>query len=198
MLELLGLVLPILRQFDPALHAHIEAAGMQAHFALSWFITWFSYNLTELQDAARLFDLFLASHPIMPIYAAVAILVVHPSACCDNSHDLTGASRGCSSVLQNSIALPICKRYESVMNNEEYSEVRASSMHRQSLKLHLQASRERILECELDYGEMHHLLTNLPPLGALSPEKLVSRAAAIYQQCQPKRLLRMRHVRPLK
>ena len=76
--------------------------------------------------------------------------------------------------------------------------MRASSVRRQTLELHLQASRERILECEVDYGEMHHLLTNLPPLGALSPEELVSRAAAIYQQCQPKRLLRMRHVRPLR
>lgn len=108
-LELLGLVLPILRQIDPALHAHIEAAGMQAHFALSWFITWFSYNLTELQDAARLFDLFLASHPIMPIYTAVAILVVRPSACCDNSHDLTGISRGCSSALQDPTPTHTCK-----------------------------------------------------------------------------------------
>ncbi|CAL5227359.1 g10307 [Coccomyxa viridis] len=126
-LELLSLLLPVLRVVDPQLHAHIEAADMQAHFALSWYITWFAYNLDQLQDAARLYDLFLASHPIMPIYAAAAILT---------------------------------------------------------------ASRERILECEADYAEMHHLLTNLPPLGAMSPDELVRRAAAISQQCPPKHLLR--------
>ena len=54
----------------------------------------------------------------------------------------------------------------------------------------MQASRERILECEADYAEMHHLLTNLPPLGAMSPDELVRRAAAISQQCPPKHLLR--------
>ncbi len=75
-LELLSLLLPVLRVVDPQLHAHIEAADMQAHFALSWYITWFAYNLDQLQDAARLYDLFLASHPIMPIYAAAAILTV--------------------------------------------------------------------------------------------------------------------------
>ncbi len=81
MLELLSLLLPVLRVVDPQLHAHIEAADMQAHFALSWYITWFAYNLDQLQDAARLFDLFLASHPIMPIYAAAAILTVGRSPC---------------------------------------------------------------------------------------------------------------------
>ena len=37
---------------------------------------------------------------------------------------------------------------------------------------------------------MHHMLTNLPPLGAMSPDELVRRAAAISQQCPPKHLLR--------
>lgn len=79
-LELLSLLLPVLREVDPPLHAHLTAAGMQdMHFALSWYMTWFAYNLDQLQDAARLYDLFLASHPIMPIYAAAAIIVVSPS-----------------------------------------------------------------------------------------------------------------------
>ena len=54
----------------------------------------------------------------------------------------------------------------------------------------VQASREEILQCEADFPELHHLLTNLPPLGALSPDELVRRAAAISQQCPPKQLLR--------
>lgn len=62
---------------------------------------------------------------------------------------------------------------------------------------HLQAFRERILECEDDPAQMHHLLSNLPPLGALSGDELARHAAAISQQCPPKQLLRNRHMRPV-
>ena len=68
----------------------------------------------------------------------------------------------------------------------------------QQQELLLQASRDRILECEADYAEMHHLLTNLPPLGALSPDELARRAAAISQQCPPKHLLRKHRSRLVK
>ena len=54
---------------------------MPPFLSLSCYITWFAHNLVRLGDAARLFDLFLGSHPIMPIYAAAAILVVSLLAC---------------------------------------------------------------------------------------------------------------------
>ena len=79
-LELLALLLPVLREVDRPLHDHIHATGVPPFFSLSWYITWFAHNLVQLGDAARLFDLFLGSHPIMPIYAAAAILVVSPLA----------------------------------------------------------------------------------------------------------------------
>ena len=80
-LELLGLLLPVLREVDRPLHDHIQATGVPPFFSLSWYITWFAHNLVRLGDAARLFDLFLGSHPIMPIYAAAAVLVVSPLTC---------------------------------------------------------------------------------------------------------------------
>jgi hypothetical protein len=52
----------------------VACAGVPPFFALSLFITWFAHNLAELCQAARLFDLFIASHPLMPLYAAVAVL----------------------------------------------------------------------------------------------------------------------------
>lgn len=76
MLELLRLLLPILEEVDAPLHAHIAASGVQPFFGLSWVITWFAHNLPQLPQAARLFDLFLASHPLMPLYASAAVLVV--------------------------------------------------------------------------------------------------------------------------
>ena len=77
MLELLGLLLPILEGVDPELHAHIAGAGVQPYFGLAWLITWFSHGLPDLEPAARLFDLFLASHPLMPLYAAAVAMRVH-------------------------------------------------------------------------------------------------------------------------
>lgn len=39
-------------------------------------MTWFAHDVPSLPQIARLFDLFLASHPLMPLYvAAVAIKV---------------------------------------------------------------------------------------------------------------------------
>jgi hypothetical protein len=37
-------------------------------------MTWFAHDVPSQQQIARLFDLFLSSHPLMPLYlAAVAI-----------------------------------------------------------------------------------------------------------------------------
>lgn len=39
-------------------------------------MTWFAHDVPSLAQTARLFDLFLSSHPLMPLYvAAVAIKV---------------------------------------------------------------------------------------------------------------------------
>ena len=78
--EVLRLLYPILEQCDPGLHAYIQSLQEPAlevpYFALSWYMTWFAHDVPERQQAARLFDLFLASHPLMPLYlAAVAIKV---------------------------------------------------------------------------------------------------------------------------
>lgn len=46
-------------------------------WALPWTLTWFSHGATgddALDQVARLFDLFLASHPLMPIYVGAAAL----------------------------------------------------------------------------------------------------------------------------
>lgn len=76
--ETLRLLYPILQQCDPDLHAYIvglqEPALEVPYFALSWYMTWFAHDVPSLPQIARLFDLFLSSHPLMPLYvAAVAI-----------------------------------------------------------------------------------------------------------------------------
>ncbi|GIL86826.1 hypothetical protein Vretimale_15610 [Volvox reticuliferus] len=72
--QLLGLMPYLVRAADPTLARHMADRGLQPFFALSWFLTWWAHELDELSPAARLFDFFLASHPLMPLYlGAVAM-----------------------------------------------------------------------------------------------------------------------------
>lgn len=47
-------------------------------FALSWLITWYGHVLKDFSTIVRLYDFFLATHPLMPVYfgAAVSFCVV--------------------------------------------------------------------------------------------------------------------------
>ncbi|XP_037238033.1 TBC1 domain family member 20-like isoform X1 [Falco rusticolus] len=44
-------------------------------FALSWLITWYGHVLTDFHHTLRLYDFFLASHPLMPVYFAAAVVL---------------------------------------------------------------------------------------------------------------------------
>merc|ERR1712216_183019 len=52
--------------------------GMEPFFSLPWVITWFAHDVRDTDMVKRLFDLFLVSHPLMPIYLTVA-MVLHPT-----------------------------------------------------------------------------------------------------------------------
>jgi hypothetical protein len=75
----LRLLYPILRHADEELYTFIhglnEPALEMPYFALSWYMTWFAHDVDSLDDISRLFDLFLGSHPMMPLYVAVEVLV---------------------------------------------------------------------------------------------------------------------------
>ncbi|CDH54986.1 tbc1 domain family member 20-like [Lichtheimia corymbifera JMRC:FSU:9682] len=76
---------PILRQLtlmdtliqkeDPELHEHITGAGVLPYYCLSWVITWFSHDLDDVNKILRLFDLFLCSNPLMPLYLSAALVL---------------------------------------------------------------------------------------------------------------------------
>ena len=44
-------------------------------FCLSWLITWYGHVLDDAKHTVRLYDFFLASHPLMPIYLAAAVRI---------------------------------------------------------------------------------------------------------------------------
>ena len=43
------------------------------YFCLSWLITWFGHVVRRLDEACRLVDFLLASHPLMPVYLSGAV-----------------------------------------------------------------------------------------------------------------------------
>lgn len=44
-------------------------------FALPWYLTWFGHSLNQYRDVVRLYDFFLASPSLMPLYVAAALVV---------------------------------------------------------------------------------------------------------------------------
>lgn len=44
-------------------------------FALPWYLTWFGHSLNQYRDVVRLYDYFLASPPLMPLYVTVSLVI---------------------------------------------------------------------------------------------------------------------------
>jgi hypothetical protein len=59
---------------DPQVHALLASTDIPPFFALSWFLTWFAHDLAQLDSVARLYDFFLASHALMPLYMACEVV----------------------------------------------------------------------------------------------------------------------------
>ncbi|KAM7384373.1 hypothetical protein PAMA_011634 [Pampus argenteus] len=73
--HILNYLMPILEQVDTELHDFMIRAEVGTIFALSWLITWYGHVLSEFKYTLRLYDFFLASHPLMPIYLAASIVL---------------------------------------------------------------------------------------------------------------------------
>ncbi|XP_056154588.1 TBC1 domain family member 20 [Lampris incognitus] len=73
--HILNYLMPIIEQVDAELHDFMIRAEVGTIFALSWLITWYGHVLSEFRHTLRLYDFFLASHPLMPIYLAAAIVL---------------------------------------------------------------------------------------------------------------------------
>ncbi|KAJ7332191.1 hypothetical protein JRQ81_014371 [Phrynocephalus forsythii] len=76
--HILNYLMPIIDQVNPELHDFMQRAEVGTIFALSWLITWFGHVLSDFRHVVRLYDFFLACHPLMPIYFA-AVIVLHRS-----------------------------------------------------------------------------------------------------------------------
>ncbi|OTF73356.1 hypothetical protein BLA29_010532, partial [Euroglyphus maynei] len=73
--NLLEIIYLIIKDEDDQLYNHLIRSEVGTIFSLSWVITWFSHVLIDLDDILRLFDLFISTHYLTPIYMTVAILM---------------------------------------------------------------------------------------------------------------------------
>ncbi|XP_038654611.1 TBC1 domain family member 20 isoform X2 [Scyliorhinus canicula] len=73
--HILNYLMPILEKVHPELHGFMQRSEVGTIFALSWLITWYGHVLSKFRHTVRLYDFFLASHPLMPVYIAAAIVL---------------------------------------------------------------------------------------------------------------------------
>lgn len=74
----MNILMLILEIADPEVHAHISNAGVEAYFCTAWMLTWFSHDMKQIEEVARVFDALLCSHPLFIIYLCASVsLLLH-------------------------------------------------------------------------------------------------------------------------
>ncbi|XP_045600926.1 TBC1 domain family member 20 [Procambarus clarkii] len=71
----LSYLYPILHRANPLLYQFLIKSGVGTVFCLPWLITWFAHTLSDYRNVVRLYDFFLASPYLMPMYIAAAIVL---------------------------------------------------------------------------------------------------------------------------
>ncbi|KAK4514930.1 uncharacterized protein ATC70_002537 [Mucor velutinosus] len=72
----LRLMSSLIEYEDAELSLFLEKANIMPYYALSWILTWFSHDFEAYEKVVRLFDLFISSQAIMPVYIASAITLL--------------------------------------------------------------------------------------------------------------------------
>jgi len=73
--EQMRLIIPLVSQRCPELADFILLSDAGTMFSLSWIITWFAYVLNDEAVIARLYDVFISSPPLMPVYMSAAVVL---------------------------------------------------------------------------------------------------------------------------
>jgi hypothetical protein len=75
-LNVLPLIYEVIKRHDPPVAKVLKESGMDVgHYALSWVLTWFSHVIDDIELVSRLFDVFLASHPLFVIYVCASVVL---------------------------------------------------------------------------------------------------------------------------
>ncbi|NWQ82239.1 TBC20 protein, partial [Columbina picui] len=79
----------------------LHSAEVGTIFALSWLITWFGHVLSDFRHVVRLYDFFLACHPLMPIYFAAVIVLYREQEVLDCECDMASVHHLLSQIPQD-------------------------------------------------------------------------------------------------
>ncbi|NXK80953.1 TBC20 protein, partial [Amazona guildingii] len=102
--HILNYLMPIIDQVNPKVHDFMQSAEVGTIFALSWLITWFGHVLSDFRHVVRLYDFFLACHPLMPIYFAAVVRDKTEALPCEGAEALAqGAQRSCGCPIPGSV-----------------------------------------------------------------------------------------------
>ncbi|XP_063681339.1 TBC1 domain family member 20-like [Bolinopsis microptera] len=69
------LIVPLVSQKSVELADFILQSEAGTMFSLSWIITWFAYVVNSEDTIYRLYDVFITSPPLMPVYLSAAIVL---------------------------------------------------------------------------------------------------------------------------
>ncbi|CDH52981.1 tbc1 domain family member 20-like [Lichtheimia corymbifera JMRC:FSU:9682] len=84
----LHLMSSIIEFEDAELSLFLNRCHVMPYYALSWILTWYSHDFVRFDKVARLFDLFIASPPLMPVYCASAVILLRRSEILASEPDL--------------------------------------------------------------------------------------------------------------
>ncbi|XP_058819435.1 TBC1 domain family member 20 [Topomyia yanbarensis] len=68
-------IYPLIRRENATLCNYLERSTVGTLFALPWYLTWFGHSLNSYRSVVRLYDYFLASDFLLPIYVTSAIVL---------------------------------------------------------------------------------------------------------------------------
>ncbi|XP_068093958.1 TBC1 domain family member 20-like isoform X1 [Hyperolius riggenbachi] len=74
--HVLSYLMPLVQCESAHLHDFLLRSEVGVIFALSWLITWYGHVLSDFHQVLRLYDFFLASHPLMPVYCAAQMVLM--------------------------------------------------------------------------------------------------------------------------
>lgn len=74
--KFMRILLVIIKASDRVLHQFLVSADVVPFFATAWLLTWFSHVVKTEQEASRIFDVMLASHPLYCYYLCAAVSFV--------------------------------------------------------------------------------------------------------------------------
>lgn len=68
-------IYPLIQHENPSLYNYLQKSSVGTLFALPWYLTWFGHSLNSYRAVVRLYDFFLASPFLLPLYVTSAIVL---------------------------------------------------------------------------------------------------------------------------